>query len=252
MTAFRDLPIRRKLLLLTLAPTSAALLIASIGFLTWDIAEQRREIREVIEAESQVLRRYMAPAITFERPEEVNDTLKLLESRGHVRLGCVYKLDGTLYGEYPGNRERPCPAAPPSDSTFGWNSYELRAAISDGSADVGVFYISRDLADVHRRLAVGSGIIVGLLVLAVATALALARRMQRSVSEPLLDLADTARRISSSRDYSIRAAAISRDEIGVVVHSFNEMLDHIADRTSELNRTDANVTAAVDPIPFTS
>ena len=57
MRAFRDLPIRQKLFLLTLAPTSVALLVASIGFLTWDIVEQRREIREVMEAESEVLSR---------------------------------------------------------------------------------------------------------------------------------------------------------------------------------------------------
>ena len=60
----------------------------------------------------------------------------------------------------------------------------------------GVFYLSRDLRDVHRRLVVGSATIIGLLLLAVAAALALAQRMQRSISEPLLDLADTARRIS--------------------------------------------------------
>ena len=42
MTPFRDLPIRRKLLLLTLAPTGAALLLASTGFLTWDTVERRR------------------------------------------------------------------------------------------------------------------------------------------------------------------------------------------------------------------
>ena len=39
MTPFRDLPIRRKLLLLTLAPTVTALLLASIGFLVWDIVD---------------------------------------------------------------------------------------------------------------------------------------------------------------------------------------------------------------------
>ncbi len=245
MTAFRDLPIRRKLLLLTLVPTSLALLVASIGFLTWDIVEQRREIKEVLDTESEVLRREMAALLTFDRPEDVDASLELFRSRRHVRLGCVYR-GGTLFARYIRSRADACPPAPPAETTLGWNSYEVRSDITDGNNLAGTFYVSRDLTDVHRRLAVGSGIIIALLVLAVATALALARRMQRSVSEPLLDLAETARRISSSRDYSIRAAATSRDEIGVVVHSFNEMLDQIADRTTELSKANADLRREVD------
>ena len=64
--------------------------------------------------------------------------------------------------------------------------------------------------------------------------------MQRSVSEPLLNLADTARRVSTTRDYSLRAAAPTRDEIGVVVRSFNEMLDQIAERTPSSRRPTPN------------
>ena len=36
-TRFRDLPIRRKLLLMTFASSAVALLFASSGFLLWDI-----------------------------------------------------------------------------------------------------------------------------------------------------------------------------------------------------------------------
>ena len=246
MTAFRDLPIRRKLFLLTLAPTIVALLVASVGFLTWDIIEQRREIRNAIEAETEVLGRAIAPYVTFDRPDEVEDTLSLLESRGHVRLVCVYESDGTLFREYPDSGRRICPPAPPLNSTFGWNSYEVQAAVSDGNTTAGVLYMSRSLADVHRRLAVGTVTIVVLLVLAVAAAMTLARRMQRSISEPLLNLSDTARKISSSRDYSIRASAIARDEIGVVVRSFNDMLEQIADRTTELSKSNADLQREID------
>ena len=247
MTAFRDLPIRRKLFLLTLAPTSVALMVASIGFLAWDIAEQRREIITGINAESAVLRREMAASINFDRLDEINDALALLERRPYIQVGCVYRADGSAYGEYRRDGAPPCPATPPAETVLSWNSYEVRDAINDGNADVGVFYISRDLGDVHRRLTVGAGITFVLLVLAVAAALALARRMQRSVSEPLLELSETARRISSSRDHSIRARSpIAGDEIGIVVRSFNEMLDRLAEGTSELSRANADLQREID------
>src|SRR4029079_14961143 len=71
-------------------------------------------------------------------------------------------------------------------------------------------------------------------------------RMQRTISEPLLDLADTARRVSASRDYSIRVNPLARDEIGIVVRAFNEMLDHIADRTAELSKANTELRREVD------
>jgi len=240
MTPFRDLPIRRKLLLLTLAPTGAALLLASTGFLTWDIVERRREIRNDVEAEALVLPENLAASITFDRPEEIDTTLAVLKIRPHVRFACVYGLTGTLVGSYRRGEER-CGPAPPSQNAFGWETYEVVSDIKHEGDLVGRFYMSRDLRDVHRRLLVGSVTILGLLLLAVGAALALARRMQRSVSEPLLNLADTARRVSTTRDYSLRAAAPTRDEIGVVVRSFNEMLDQIAERTAELSKANAEL-----------
>ena len=240
MTPFHDLPIRRKLLLLTLAPTGAALLLASTGFLTWDIVERRREIRNDVEAEALVLPENLAASITFDRPEEVDTTLAVLKIRPHVRFACVYGLTGTLVGSYRRGEER-CGPAPPSQNAFGWETYEVVSDIKHEGDLVGRFYMSRDLRDVHRRLVVGSVTILGLLLLAVGAALALARRMQRSVSEPLLNLADTARRVSTTRDYSLRAAAPTRDEIGVVVRSFNEMLDQIAERTAELSKANAEL-----------
>ena len=248
MTAFRDLPIRRKLLLLTLAPTCAALLAGQRR--VPDLGHRRTSPRH----RGGRPRRSDAcsptawpPSITFDRPEEVDEHAgRCSKSDLTSGLRVLYELDGTRFGDYRRDGEPAgCPQNPPEES-LGWNTYEVRSVIAYENEQNGVFYLSRDLADVHRQLAVGAGTIVVLLVLAVGAALALARRMQRSISEPLLGLADTARRISTSRDYSLRAAPIARDEIGVVVRSFNDMLDHIADRTAELSKTNAELQREVD------
>ena len=48
LTRFRDLPIRRKLVIMTLASTAVALLLASGGFLVWDVLTFRAEIQRDI------------------------------------------------------------------------------------------------------------------------------------------------------------------------------------------------------------
>ncbi len=44
MSRFGNLSIRRKLLLMTLASSAGALVLASAGFLTWDVLQYRTEI----------------------------------------------------------------------------------------------------------------------------------------------------------------------------------------------------------------
>jgi signal transduction histidine kinase/CheY-like chemotaxis protein len=207
---------------------------------------QRREIKEDVQAEARVLPENMAASITFERPDELDGMLAVLQIRPHVRHACVYNLKGELFGRFARDGEPGCPAAPPPRNAFGWNTYDVVADITYDGEKAGVFYLSRDLRDVHRRLVIGGTTIVGLLLLAVAAALALAHRMQRSISEPLLDLADTARRVSASRDYSIRVNPLASDEIGIVVRAFNEMLDHIAVRTAELSKANTELQREVD------
>ncbi len=52
-------------------------------------------------------------------------------------------------------------------------------------------------------------------------------RLLRMVSEPVTALVETARRISTSQDYSIRAERVADEEIGALVDAFNEMLEQI-------------------------
>jgi signal transduction histidine kinase len=57
------------------------------------------------------------------------------------------------------------------------------------------------------------------------------------VAQPVVELAETARRVSRERDYSVRAAPHpDKDEIAVLIEAFNEMLVQIQDRDTALNR----------------
>jgi diguanylate cyclase (GGDEF)-like protein len=85
------------------------------------------------------------------------------------------------------------------------------------------------------------GTVFGLFIISLVVALLFAQRLQRVVTEPVLALASTARRISKRRDYSLRAEKLSRDEIGVLVDDFNEMLNQIQVRDAELQKNHAHL-----------
>jgi signal transduction histidine kinase/DNA-binding response OmpR family regulator len=88
--------------------------------------------------------------------------------------------------------------------------------------------------------------------------------LQRGISGPLLELAETARQVSAEKNYSVRAALHGGGETGLLIRAFNEMLAQIqaqdrervghherlehevAFRTQELTRANAQLAAARD------
>ena len=53
---------------------------------------------------------------------------------------------------------------------------------------------------------------------------------------PILELGEVARRVSSSKDYTLRATSRTTDEIGRLIDVFNEMLATVESRDQEVER----------------
>ena len=246
MTAFRDLPIRRKLLLLTLGPSAVGVLLAGVGFLAWDVVELRREIRQDVMAQARIVSENSSAAMSFQDARAARENLAVLEIRPRIQFACLYDAAGMLFESFQRAGDAGCPPSPPAATALGLRQYDVVEPVVSENNRVGTLYLSRQLSDVVDRLRFGALTMVALLVLAILTASAIARGMQRSIAAPLLDLADTARRISTTRDYALRAVPSSRDETGVVVGAVNDMLDRIAERTAELSKANAELEREIE------
>jgi signal transduction histidine kinase/DNA-binding response OmpR family regulator len=69
-----------------------------------------------------------------------------------------------------------------------------------------------------------------------AIAYLMAFRLQKVISWPVIDLLDTSKAISDSGNYGLRATATTRDELGLLVSQFNQMLEQIERRDYELQQ----------------
>jgi TMAO reductase system sensor TorS len=63
-----------------------------------------------------------------------------------------------------------------------------------------------------------------------------AGRLQQQIAGPIVNLAQTMRRVSSEEDYTLRVEGCSQDEIGALIDGFNQMLNQIRQRDSRLER----------------
>ena len=246
MTPFRDFPLRRKLLRMTLASSAAALALATGGFLAWDIVQARSEIREDVAALGLIVAESSAAPLTFGDDRAAGETLAVLQLRPRVEMGCLYQTTGRLFATYHREPAASCPVDRAAAGSFGWTTLEQVTPVTIAAEEIGTLYIRRELSDVAERLRIGLFILAGLLAVAFIAAFLIASRMQHSIASPLLQLADTARTISTTRDYSLRATPLSGDEVGIVVHAFNDMLDRIDERTNELWRANEDLEREIE------
>ena len=105
-----------------------------------------------------------------------------------------------------------------------------------GGERAGVLVLQADLRELDLRQRAYIRLAALVLALAVAIVLILATQLQRVISTPILALAQTARQVSSERDYSVRVPHERSDEVGILVDGFNEMLEQIQQRDLELRR----------------
>ena len=234
MTRFRDQPIGRKPQFLTLASSATALVLASGGFLAWDITQFRQELRQDLDAQAAIVAENSAAPLAFNDTQAAGETLAVMRLRPRVVMACLYK-GGQVFATYYRDTGARCPASPPEQGAAS-PSYQMVRRVAVGGDAVGTLYISRDLEDLTDRLRVGAAAVATFLLIALAASFLIARRIQHVIAAPLLELAGAARTISTGQDDSVRVTPTSNDEVGVVIQAFNAMLDRISERNAELSR----------------
>jgi len=250
--AFRDLSIQKKLMLIIMATSSSALLLASTGFVAHELYTFRDAAARDLSTLAEVIAGNSSAAVAFDVPGSAEDLLGTLGAERHIVAACIYTSDGKVFARYSRASEgAACPAEPARDGhRFERDHLALwRPILLDGER-IGGIYLRSDLQEMRVRLN-RYAIIVALVVLAsTLVAFLVSSRLQHTVSEPILHLARTAKVVSERKDYSVRASGQSRDEVGLLITAFNGMLEQIQGRdvalTASVERTESAQKSLVD------
>ncbi len=235
----KNQPIRRKLALLTLGATVLALLLACTGFSIYERASFRASIVSQLTTLADTLGANAAASLTFDDRKTANEILGALRTEHKVLLARLYDEKGNAFAEYRRSDVGSDAALPDWQQTgthFDSQTLTLVRRVSLNGEDVGWIVILSDLADLRAKLREYAEIAaVVLLVSTVITYFASSRLLQ-IVSNPIVGLAGLASRVTANHDYSLRAIHECGDETGILVDSFNQMLDAIQQRDSALQK----------------
>ncbi len=235
---FADMPIKRKLMVIIMAVTTAALVMAGLGVVVADSILFRGYLRRDLSALARITADNSTAALTFDDPRAAGETLAALRARTHVLAACIYRVDGTMLARYarqPENAECPPPAGQDGVRLSGGEITVSRAVRLDGRR-VGTLVMRYDLDELYERLWLYGGTVLAILLASSIVAFLLSSWLRRVIATPISQLALTTAAVSETRDYGIRAHKTSRDELGVLVDTFNQMLARIESRDQELRQ----------------
>jgi C4-dicarboxylate-specific signal transduction histidine kinase len=104
---------------------------------------------------------------------------------------------------------------------------DVAEVIDHDGQPIGLIQLRANLNEVHAQLWHYAAIIAAMMSISLGCSILLSRRFQRLIAVPIVNLADAAKRVRSSRDYGIRVVKSANDELGELYDQFNAMLEQI-------------------------
>ncbi|HEY3198702.1 MAG TPA: ATP-binding protein [Nitrospirales bacterium] len=233
MRPFRDISIRRKLIVMGLIASSAALLLACSAFLGYGLFAYRETMIHILSVRASIIGTHIASAIVFKDERAAADTLASLKEDPHIISAGVYTPDNlvfAMFGQNETNREAPFVqrfSGNPEGYWFERDSLILYRKIVFKGEHIGTVYIHSDLQEMYPRFWQYIGITLLVFFVSSIVALIVSSLFERKITHPLFHLVETVRTISAEKDYSVRAVTNSKDETGILVEAFNDMLTQI-------------------------
>jgi signal transduction histidine kinase/CheY-like chemotaxis protein len=232
---FDRLPIHRKLVAIALFVTTAALTLATSGLMILDVLSYRQTAVRDMTALASVVAENTAAAVMFAEPKDADVSLSAVRVRPNVNRACLYLPDGELFAAYSRDASSICPA----DATVRseWNVVTGMANVNWNDRLLGRIYIERELTELWSRGAVAIGGGLAMLIVAAGVALLIAHRLHRTVSQPIVHLADAVRALDTDGPSpALPAIHTGVDEVGDLVKAFGDMLRRVGDATESLRR----------------
>lgn len=234
---FRELSIKRKLLLITMITSITALLISSAVISVSDLREYRREIRENLELQAQLFADMCGASLAFGISDQADENLSSLEADKRIMAATLFDNDGAVFSSYTRENLRNSPPRlepMPPGSEFTEDRLTVSVAVMEKGERVGTLILLSDLVAIQERVGGYLRVAGFAVLLAFGLTLVLSAQLQETISRPILELARKAKIVAENRDYSVRAEKRSNDEVGRMVDGFNEMLAQIQDRDARL------------------
>jgi signal transduction histidine kinase/DNA-binding response OmpR family regulator/HPt (histidine-containing phosphotransfer) domain-containing protein len=242
---FANLPIERKLRVAIMIPAMAAFAMAMIMHFATNLLHLRADLQQRAGIIARAPGVNTIEAVLLGDTAAASNALNALRDEPMVSFAEVYLPDGQILATYDrakskvllvrtGEQKRLS-----SSSTrllAGGNQFQVTVPATRAGAELGYIRVLLPVTALYPGWRGYIATSLATIVAAILISYWLAARLQRQISGPIVNLAQTMQRVSNEEDYSLRVERNSDDEIGSLIEGFNQMLGQIRHRDSRLEK----------------
>ena len=241
----RSRPIRQKVALLIGLAAVVGLLLAGVAVVVYELRTFRPRAVGDARTQADLLEANSIAALQFDDSAAARENLATLRSRPEILAATLFRRDGTVQARYAAPGAPPPPEPLEVGARFLPGRLVLVDRIIVDSQLVGWLSLQYAVPPLWRRLP-EYWIIAAVVLLALGGASAvLLGMLGRSVSAPLLALAGSAREITETRNYRLRAPLRRGDEIGALTEAFNRMVSTVETQQEALQQSETRLRLAL-------
>ena len=252
MKRFRNLPIQRKMLAMTLLICGAVLLVAIAALFVFQVLNFRSNFQRDNSTLAAIIANQSTAVMQFKDEATAKEVVRALQAKPAVLSASLALPDGSVLAHYGNKEDRETLARFPSsgESLFKDGHLLLTQPVVLKNERVGTLYLRTDYRQTFVELLGFYGrVSAGILVASIGLAVFLSGRLGRTITHPVLQLARTAKIVGEQKDYSVRACVSNRgDELGQLAESFNEMLSRIESQDAALSFSQQKMEALIHSI----
>lgn len=249
MLSLRDVPIKRKLMLVIMLTTAFALLLMAGTVVTYEYVTFRKSMTVSTGVLAEVVASMSTSSLAFNNEEDAEEVLAVLAAERQITTAGLYDNNGRLFASFTHGAKAHIPPATvgPDGSSFQEAALVMvQPVIQKGGVRVGTLYIRADLREMYERILFYVALVLVSGLGAMAVAAGISTVLQRRISGPIVELAATARAVSERQDYSVRATQHGNDEIGDLTDAFNQMLTRVGEANDALVSSEGRLRLALE------
>ncbi len=260
MMPFRDFPIQRKLLVMTLAICGAVLLVVTTALFIFQVQYFRSNFQRSTATLAAIIANNSTAALSFMDAEAGDEVIGSLAVKPTVVAAYLALPDGTVLARFGKMADAKELSRFPPSREFIFSAGDLlytHPVELDGKR-VGTLYLREDYRQTFFEMLGFYGLVImGVLIVSVGLSVFLLGRLRRVITDPVVALAETAQIVGEKQDYSVRAKIYpGDDELGQLTQAFNEMLGRIErqehalkeSQEAELNLSREKLRSLIDSI----
>lgn len=242
MHLVENMAIKHKIIVIVMLTCLIALTLMCGAFLFWDWRAQHSSIVGRVSTQAQITAWNGRSSIAFDDVSDGENVLKGLHADSSIVFACIFRKNGEALASFLPNENNEHyritrPQKPGHSISGRLLTFFEPIIVNESDGPAGMLCIRSDLSPMYAAIKRNIINTAAVLLLATLAAYLISSWLQRIISGPILDLAKVARDVSEKKDYSRRASQKSNDEVGLLIDAFNEMLEQIQHRDSELVKT---------------